>query len=201
MGLLTKASLAYCVALNTTSGVPTYTVAPALQPSGGGCEDYVERQSLDRGSQVARRGRAEEHDGLDDQHHHAEQRYPVAAEGGGRGRGAQIQEHPAEQHRDLEQERDGAVVPQTEPHLQRIVVQRQVGTVHDEVEHPMREHGDRDEQGGAMRRTEPADQPVGDRSEEHTSELQSPCNLVCRLLLEKKKKNNIIRLHIQRGDI
>src|SRR5256885_12163094 len=28
------------------------------------------------------------------------------------------------------------------------------------------------------------------RSEEHTSELQSPCNLVCRLLLEKKKKND-----------
>src|SRR2546426_2632294 len=28
------------------------------------------------------------------------------------------------------------------------------------------------------------------RSEEHTSELQSPCNLVCRLLLEKKKKNH-----------
>src|SRR2546426_7842460 len=27
------------------------------------------------------------------------------------------------------------------------------------------------------------------RSEEHTSELQSPCNLVCRLLLEKKNKN------------
>src|SRR3989454_2665100 len=32
------------------------------------------------------------------------------------------------------------------------------------------------------------------RSEEHTSELQSPCNLVCRLLLEKKKKNNIINI-------
>src|SRR5256885_5370142 len=31
-----------------------------------------------------------------------------------------------------------------------------------------------------------------DRSEEHTSELQSPCNLVCRLLLEKKKKNGIL---------
>src|SRR2546426_2905796 len=34
---------------------------------------------------------------------------------------------------------------------------------------------------------------VGDRpsrSEEHTSELQSPCNLVCRLLLEKKKKQD-----------
>src|SRR5256885_3388862 len=30
---------------------------------------------------------------------------------------------------------------------------------------------------------------VAERSEEHTSELQSPCNLVCRLLLEKKKKN------------
>src|SRR2546426_8826827 len=29
---------------------------------------------------------------------------------------------------------------------------------------------------------------IKDRSEEHTSELQSPCNLVCRLLLEKKKK-------------
>src|SRR5256885_12606205 len=32
--------------------------------------------------------------------------------------------------------------------------------------------------------------PAGtlERSEEHTSELQSPCNLVCRLLLEKKKR-------------
>src|SRR2546426_3372411 len=30
------------------------------------------------------------------------------------------------------------------------------------------------------------------RSEEHTSELQSPCNLVCRLLLEKKKHNIVI---------
>src|SRR5256885_6784082 len=34
--------------------------------------------------------------------------------------------------------------------------------------------------------THPADTRRG-RSEEHTSELQSPCNLVCRLLLEKKK--------------
>src|SRR5947208_11323171 len=31
---------------------------------------------------------------------------------------------------------------------------------------------------------------IGTRSEEHTSELQSPDHLVCRLLLEKKKKNN-----------
>src|SRR5256885_13632947 len=36
--------------------------------------------------------------------------------------------------------------------------------------------------GGGLRRWQI------DRSEEHTSELQSPCNLVCRLLLEKKKK-------------
>src|SRR5215467_15545897 len=33
------------------------------------------------------------------------------------------------------------------------------------------------------------------RSEEHTSELQSPCNLVCRLLLEKKKKIFFQLLH------
>src|SRR2546427_8794095 len=34
---------------------------------------------------------------------------------------------------------------------------------------------------------------VGTRSEEHTSELQSQSNLVCRLLLEKKKKTHTIR--------
>src|SRR5256885_4386050 len=34
----------------------------------------------------------------------------------------------------------------------------------------------------------PGEDPA--RSEEHTSELQSPCNLVCRLLLEKKKKKD-----------
>src|SRR5256885_12089595 len=32
-----------------------------------------------------------------------------------------------------------------------------------------------------------------ERSEEHTSELQSPCNLVCRLLLEKKNRNFTLR--------
>src|SRR2546426_3167813 len=32
------------------------------------------------------------------------------------------------------------------------------------------------------------------RSEEHTSELQSPCNLVCRLLLEKKKKKIVKKI-------
>src|SRR2546426_7583989 len=35
------------------------------------------------------------------------------------------------------------------------------------------------------------------RSEEHTSELQSPCNLVCRLLLEKKKQTQSNLLHRQ----
>src|SRR2546426_5702706 len=37
--------------------------------------------------------------------------------------------------------------------------------------------------------------PADGRSEEHTSELQSPCNLVCRLLLEKKKKPQHIRAY------
>src|SRR5256885_11285443 len=41
----------------------------------------------------------------------------------------------------------------------------------------------------------PGPAPRHRRSEEHTSELQSPCNLVCRLLLEKKKKKTPHRLH------
>src|SRR5256885_10584538 len=36
------------------------------------------------------------------------------------------------------------------------------------------------------------------RSEEHTSELQSPCNLVCRLLLEKKKRDPLAAPHSPR---
>src|SRR5256885_5425500 len=39
------------------------------------------------------------------------------------------------------------------------------------------------------------------RSEEHTSELQSPCNLVCRLLLEKKKKLEHIETSLTRHTI
>src|SRR2546426_7588618 len=35
------------------------------------------------------------------------------------------------------------------------------------------------------------------RSEEHTSELQSPCNLVCRLLLEKKKISTVIGARVR----
>src|SRR5256885_8622753 len=37
------------------------------------------------------------------------------------------------------------------------------------------------------------------RSEEHTSELQSPCNLVCRLLLEKKKKDVLVHTRRSRA--
>src|SRR2546426_8538842 len=44
------------------------------------------------------------------------------------------------------------------------------------------------EPGGRGRGRERHAPDLPDRSEEHTSELQSPCNLVCRLLLEKKKK-------------
>src|SRR5260370_6041917 len=46
--------------------------------------------------------------------------------------------------------------------------------------------------GGAARKSQQAAQQQG-RSEEHTSELQSHLNLVCRLLLEKKK-NDVLRL-------
>src|SRR2546426_1581535 len=52
------------------------------------------------------------------------------------------------------------------------------------------------EEAVLFRRVEIRDEEKGEtivfltnlRSEEHTSELQSPCNLVCRLLLEKKKR-------------
>src|SRR2546427_7663851 len=47
--------------------------------------------------------------------------------------------------------------------------------------------------GGALPRRDAHGRPHGDRSEEHTSELQSQSNLVCRLLLEKKKKR---RMHL-----
>src|SRR5256885_15488955 len=49
---------------------------------------------------------------------------------------------------------------------------------------------------GPVRCGPSASSPDDLRSEEHTSELQSPCNLVCRLLLEKKKKKNRHRLHL-----
>src|SRR5256885_9466797 len=52
-----------------------------------------------------------------------------------------------------------------------------------QLQHPVR----RLEQAAPLIRRRLAASPVA-RSEEHTSELQSPCNLVCRLLLEKKNQ-------------
>src|SRR2546430_13717828 len=49
----------------------------------------------------------------------------------------------------------------------------------------IRSHRERDRRGGVQHLPH---RLSGDRSEEHTSELQSQSNLVCRLLLEKKKK-------------
>src|SRR5256885_12931971 len=39
------------------------------------------------------------------------------------------------------------------------------------------------------------------RSEEHTSELQSPCNLVCRLLLEKKKIRHVSHCRVDNDEL
>src|SRR5438046_3235880 len=50
----------------------------------------------------------------------------------------------------------------------------------------------------ALQRRRPADRHVGRRSEEHTSELQSLTNLVCRLLLEKKKNTTKYKTSTQR---
>src|SRR5256885_3382366 len=50
----------------------------------------------------------------------------------------------------------------------------------------------------SMHRTRTATAPAHSRSEEHTSELQSPCNLVCRLLLEKK---NSLHMGVELGAI
>src|SRR5256885_13276808 len=61
------------------------------------------------------------------------------------------------------------------------------------LKHNGRVHG---RQRRAFRRLTSFESGCPRRSEEHTSELQSPCNLVCRLLLEKKKKVNDIHQHI-----
>src|SRR2546426_1442660 len=67
------------------------------------------------------------------------------------------------------------------------------------------DHGENREttDGPTMQDWKAYQQVLGTRSEEHTSELQSPCNLVCRLLLEKKKKKQhelsrrVFRIHNQ----
>src|SRR2546426_7591218 len=65
---------------------------------------------------------------------------------------------------------------------------------HVAARHPLRQQraGPRLGVGGRGAATWPSSSR---RSEEHTSELQSPCNLVCRLLLEKKKKNRSNNQH------
>src|SRR5256885_7916078 len=50
--------------------------------------------------------------------------------------------------------------------------------------------GEQEIVSGTGSRTRRGPQGFQQRSEEHTSELQSPCNLVCRLLLEKKKNTH-----------
>src|SRR2546426_11663317 len=60
--------------------------------------------------------------------------------------------------------------------------------------HPQRDrdgrltHSAADRRGQVVLVAGSGETTAGVRSEEHTSELQSPCNLVCRLLLEKKKR-------------
>src|SRR2546426_8009905 len=59
----------------------------------------------------------------------------------------------------------------------------------DRPEHERRVRDVPRERADVVERGTERDEPEArDRSEEHTSELQSPCNLVCRLLLEKKKR-------------
>src|SRR2546426_2518446 len=59
-----------------------------------------------------------------------------------------------------------------------------------------RQLGEGDLLGGVVEQHDaqrvPGELGADERSEEHTSELQSPCNLVCRLLLEKKKNQRQI---------
>src|SRR5256885_13076466 len=66
---------------------------------------------------------------------------------------------------------------------EHLVDRGQVGRGHARIEHE-------------LERRDPGERRDGGRSEEHTSELQSPCNLVCRLLLEKKKNNRRIMLNL-----
>src|SRR5256885_12167353 len=64
---------------------------------------------------------------------------------------------------------------------------RMIG-IEDLDEEQLREVANFYDQLATQARTKKACKEIHSRSEEHTSELQSPCNLVCRLLLEKKKQ-------------
>src|SRR2546427_3475083 len=78
-------------------------------------------------------------------------------------------------------------------HLRRGVVSRARLRLQRPQQHPLQRR--RDRRAEASRRHDAGRVGVGllagERSEEHTSELQSQSNLVCRLLLEKKKKKKI----------
>src|SRR5688500_757450 len=66
---------------------------------------------------------------------------------------------------------------------------REIAVLRSDDLHAHREAGRREAcRSGGRRQVGHARVARPERSEEHTSELQSPCNLVCRLLLEKKKK-------------
>src|SRR2546426_5864718 len=66
------------------------------------------------------------------------------------------------------------------------------------LERAVRPHAPAVEAEGTARRLV---EHVAHRSEEHTSELQSPCNLVCRLLLEKKNLLDDAGWHIGAADV
>src|SRR5688500_19266024 len=91
--------------------------------------------------------------------------------------------------------------PYTTLFRSRLVDQRRGHAVGRDVPLLAQAHEDADDLvGGAPRQvlvTHERAREVGGRSEEHTSELQSPCNLVCRLLLEKKKKElqHLVNMH------
>src|SRR5256885_11923398 len=55
--------------------------------------------------------------------------------------------------------------------------------------------------GARWFRSSPIPKACAGRSEEHTSELQSPCNLVCRLLLEQKNKHPVNIARVPANDI
>src|SRR5256885_2400674 len=73
----------------------------------------------------------------------------------------------------------------------------QIHTLHHLLENSERDRADRlaviQQLDGDATHLRNNSQPIGPRSEEHTSELQSPCNLVCRLLLEKKNPHKPTR--------
>src|SRR3989454_8235505 len=77
-------------------------------------------------------------------------------------------------------------------HLQRLREHDGAAFVH-AVGHDARVQREQQHTERADRRDEADVEGGVGRSEEHTSELQSPCNLVCRLLLEKKKNTMVLR--------